>query len=361
MKICYLGAAESYHVQKWCKYFASRGHEVHVISFTEGDCPGASVHYLKSSITNSKKDTFQKIEFLFHGKQIKTLIKEIDPDIIHAHRIPSYGGACAIGNIHPFFLSVWGGDVYTFPNKSIIHRELVKYVLRKADVLMSTSRAMAQEANKYTSRDFLITPFGVDCSLFSPDKRKRDDNKFVVGNIKSLEKAYGIQYLIEAVAIVRKLRPDINIELRIAGKGKHENDFKKLADNLGITPFTHFLGFLPQEQVAEEWANMDVAVITSENESFGVSAVEAQACQIPVVISEIPGLMEATDVGKSSLLAGMRDSNKVAEQIIYLYDHPAERRIMGINGREFVLQHYEYNACYSNIESFYSDYLKRKH
>ena len=84
------------------------------------------------------------------------------------------------------------------------------------------------------------------------------------------------------------------MQLRIAGKGPQENEYKALAKELGIENITNWLGFIPQEQAALAWACMDCGILPSESESesFGVSAVEAQACCTPVIISDIPGLME---------------------------------------------------------------------
>lgn len=75
-----------------------------------------------------------------------------------------------------------------------------------------------------------------------------------------------------------------------------------MAEQLEIADIVTWLGFIPQEEAACEWANMDVAVIPSLQESFGVSAVEAQACQIPVIISNVPGLKEATRPQISSVV-----------------------------------------------------------
>ena len=99
--------------------------------------------------------------------------------------------------------------------------------------------------------------------------------------------------MIKAVAIIKKTRPEIPIKLRIAGKGEKEEEYKQLAVKLGIADVTTWLGFISQEEAAREWANMDVAVIAStlESESFGGSAVEAEACGTAVIISDIPGLM----------------------------------------------------------------------
>lgn len=212
---------------------------------------------------------------------------------------------------------------------------------------------MAEETQKYTKKKIDITPFGVDTELFSPNKRSRDlsDGDFVVGTVKALTPKYGIEYLLKAVAIIKNECPQIPIKLRIAGKGSHEEEYKKIALSLGIDNITTWLGFIPQEQAAKEWANMDVGIIAStlDSESFGVSAVEAQACGAPVIISDIPGLMEATLPEKTSLVVPRKDERALAEVIIRLYSNSKMRDKMGTEGRKYALEHYELNKCFEKI------------
>lgn len=357
MKICFLSAASSYHTEKWCKFFSMRGHEVHLISYTPGESLYATVHQISCGMNDRYDSDARKLDYLKHGKELRKLLKEIKPDIVHAHRIPSYGGACAFAGVHKFILSVWGGDIYDFPNHSFLHKALVKFVLSKASLLMSTSRAMAEEIRKYTDKPIEITPFGVDMKVFSNDKRTRNDDDFVIGNIKSLEKDYGIDSFLKAAAIVKQSRPDINLKVRIAGKGSQAEALKSLADSLGLNDVVTWLGFISQDQAAVEWANMDVAVITSRSESFGVSAVEAQACNTPVIITDIPGLKEATVPGTTSIVVPKCDEAETAKQIIFMYDHPEIRKNMGADGRKFVEENYELDKCFTDIENIYSKYL----
>lgn len=185
----------------------------------------------------------------------------------------------------------------------------------------------------------------------------RQKNDFVVGTVKGLSDKYGIADIIRAVSKVNQ-NTDIPIRLRIAGKGPQEEEYKRLAENLSIGNITTWLGFISQEKAAEEWANMDVAIIPStlESESFGVSAVEAQACGTAVIISDIPGLMEVTEPSKTSLVIKRNDSQSVAECIKELYFNQTERNKIGLAGREYVSSRYEINQCFERIEALLGIY-----
>lgn len=355
MRICFVGPANNYHIVKWCNWFANRGHEIHVISFFEGVIPCAKVHLIDVGLKAADSD-FAKLKYLLTGKQIKQLIDEIKPDIVNAHYATSYGAALALSGVNNYILSVWGADVYDFPKKSFFHKLLVKYSLKKATYLFSTSRAMALEAGKYTDKIFEITPFGVDTKLFNPNKRTRKDcdGSFVVGTVKGLTDKYGISFLLYAVAEVKK-QGTIPIKLRIAGKGPKEQEYKRLAENLGISDITTWLGFISQEDAAKEWANMDVAVVPStlESESFGVSVVEAQASGTAVIISDIPGLMEATLPGRTSFVVKRSNVHELVQAIRSLYYDKAARIRMGSEGVFFVANNYSIDSCFNKIEKFF--------
>ena len=361
MRICFLGPASNVHIIKWCGWFSSHGHEVHVISFIPGEISDAKVHLIDIGVDVKGSDA-GKLKYLLTGGKIRKLVREIQPDIVNVHYASSYGAAAAMSGLKGYVLSVWGSDVYDFPKKSPLHKALLKYSLRRAGYLFSTSRAMAEETSKYTSKRFEITPFGVDMELFSPDKRTReDDSTFVVGTVKSLSDKYGIRYLLEAVAAVKK-KGEIPIRLRIAGKGPQEEEYRRLAERFGISDITDWLGFISQAEAATEWANMDIAVIPSalESESFGVAAVEAQACGTAVIISDIPGLMEATKPGLTSKVVPREDAAAIAAAITILYRDKALREKMGAEGSRFVRANYELDQCFLNIEKLFNEIKDRR-
>lgn len=353
MKICFLAPANNYHTKKWCKWFTEQGNEVHVVSFVEDEIENTIVHFIDTGASVNSGD-FHKIKYLLKAGKIKKIVEQISPDIINAHYATSYGTVAALAGLKGYVLSVWGSDVYDFPHKSPAHKLMLKYSLRKAKYIFSTSRAMADETHKYTDKQIEITPFGVDMELFNPNKRERSncanaDSKFVVGTVKALKPEYGINYLIKAVSIVKKKHPEIPIVLRIAGEGEQAEEYKQLAISEGVGDITTWLGFISQADAAREWANMDVAVIASESESFGVSAVEAQACGIPVIISDIPGLMESTLPNGSSLVVERGNEKAIADAIVLLFYDAKKRKSMSEIGRKYVLDNYSLKDCFEDI------------
>ena len=358
MRICFVSSAGSAHTRKWCGWFVSRGHEVHVISFIPAEIPGVRVHPVDLGVDPDGSD-WGKLKYLTAGGRIRKLLRTIRPDAVNVHYATSYGVAAALSGAKGYALSVWGSDIYDFPRRSPLHRALLQFSLRKAGVLFSTSRAMAEEAAKYTDRPFEITPFGVDMALFSPDRRTRGrsgtggaDGTFVIGTVKTMAALYGIGTLIRAFSLLCRELPEAKLRLKLCGDGPQEAEFRRLAEDEGIAERTEFTGRIPAEECARAWADMDLAVIPSARyESFGVAAVEAQACGTPLVISEVGGLMETTVPGSSSLPVPPEDPRALADAMKALYLDPERRARMGDAGRRNVLEKYELNRCFERIEA----------
>lgn len=359
MKICYLSDANSIHTKKLCYFFRDKGYDVSVISLNDGEIEGVKVYSMSLKIKNVS-NTISKIRYLKNVAKIKRLVKEINPDILHAQYATSYGLIGSLVNYKPYILSAWGSDVYDFPKQSVIHKNIVKYNLKKADLLLSTSKVMAEETKKYTDKDILITPFGVDINKFKPNKKDKKSNEIVIGTIKTLEEKYGIEYLIKAFHILTNKHKNLNLKLKIAGKGSKENELKALCKDLKIEDKVEFLGFLHPDKVPDTLNDFDIAVFPSvlDSESFGVAAVEAEACGVPVIVSNVGGLMESTKPGYSSLVAKRKDEVDLADKIEKLATDDNLRISMGENARKFVEENYNVIDNFNYIDEIYKNILK---
>lgn len=358
MKICYLSDANSIHTKKICNYFINKGYEVSVISLNSGEIAGANVYSMDLKV-DKNKSSIKKLTYLKKIMEIKKIVEKINPDIIHAHYASSYGILGRLLNKKPYIVSIWGSDIYDFPKKSILHKMVIKGNLKAADVIMSTSNVMKREAEKYTDKEILVTPFGVEVNKFKPNKIK-DNQEFVIGTIKSLEDKYGIDYLIKAFNIVKKENSNQKITLKIAGVGSKLEEYKKLTKELKLEKNIEFLGFIREKEIIERFNEFDIACFPSilDSESFGVAAVEAQSCGTAVIVSDVDGLKESTKPGVTSLMVKRKSVEDLAEKINFLVNNPQKRKEMGINAREYVIENYDINKNFEVIDRCYKKIIK---
>lgn len=353
MKICYLADVNNYHTKKWCNYFLEQGHEVMVISLSEGYIDGCKTYSFKFSKVKELK-TIQKLKYLFVVQKIRNILQKEKPDILHSHYASSYGLLGTLSGYHPHFISLWGSDVYIFPKKSLVHKYIIKKALNKKNIILSTSYCMAREASIYTKNPITITPFGVDINLFTPISYEENKNNFIIGINKSLEKIYGIDVLLKAFSIFIKRNKGINAELKIAGKGSQLENLISLTRKLGIENNVEFCGFLSESEMVKFIQNLDLAVFPSYSESFGVSAIEAQACGIPVIASNIEGFRESTNPQKSSYLFEKGNEQDLFKLIDMLYKNRKLRKEMGSKGRKFVEENFNIVDNFSKVNDLYS-------
>lgn len=359
MKICYLADINSDNTHKWLNYFVPKGYDIHVISFGKGEYEGVTVYSLDVQDSVMKKNSNKgKLEYLKKIKRVKQLIKEINPDILHAHYASSYGLLGAVANYHPYIVSVCGSDIYDFPIKSTIHKFIIKYNLKKADYILSTSNVMKKETQKYTNKSIQVAPFGVDINKFIPNKAEKEE--IVIGTIKTLEEKYGIQYLVKAFKDVKERNKDLKLKLRIGGRGSQEDYLKELAKEFSISEDVTFLGFVKPQDVIKEFQNFDLAVFPStlDNESFGITAVEAEACGTPVVVTDVGGLIEFTKPNVTSLVAKKNSIEDLAEKIETLVRNKELRMKMGVNARQFVEENYSLEDNFNYVDEIYKNILK---
>lgn len=287
---------------------------------------------------------------------LKSVIASEAPDILHAHYATSFGLIAALSGFHPFIMSVWGSDVYEFPDKSFINRLSVKFVLRRADRILSTSHVMARRTAKFTSKPIAVTPFGVDTGLFRKLTVSHDD-KFIIGNVKTLSPKYGIDVLIRAFKIVMERNPGLSAGLVIVGDGPCRSEYEKLAADLGISDNVRFVGRVSNDRLPWYYNSFSVAVSLSvlDSESFGVVAVEAMACGCPVVVSDADGFTEVVENGVTGFVVPKRSPEAAADAIQKFIDNPGLRDSMGAAGRDRVCRLYDWKDNVALMLNIYGE------
>jgi glycosyltransferase involved in cell wall biosynthesis len=309
-----------------------------------------NVYYLKSTGAGS---------YLFGALELKKMLAAFQPDVLSAHYATGYGTLARNSGFKPVLLSVWGSDVYEFPYDGYFYKRIVQKNLSAATAIASTSNVMAQQVGRiyHKEKKIFITPFGVDTEKFYPEEKSESD-AVTIGIVKTLEPKYGIEYLLRAFSLLNKrlIRegklPHGGISLEIYGEGSLLAKLLALAVELGIEKQANFRGAVSHSKVPQVLSSFDIfcAPSISDSESFGVAAVEAMACGVPVVVSDVDGFREVVKDRETGFIVPRRDfvmlSNKMAELCV----SPTLRRQMGQAGRAHVMANYEWSDCVTTME-----------
>jgi L-malate glycosyltransferase len=335
MKVVLLSPGKSSHTHKWAKYYQEQGIDVTVVTFKD--------HYSEKNAEEIPTITLPKflpgkLSYILSIFALRKILNQLKPDVLHAHFASSYGLVGAFTNYKPFFVSVWGTDIYQFPQKSSLNRKLIEFTLSKADVICSTSEIMAVETGKYVNKPIEVTPFGVDLSLFYPQAHEPRTN-FKIGIAKGLEDKYGFRDLFTAFATLNK---QLTIELIIIGDGPMFEEYQKICETLGIAQNTTFVGRVQNTEVPNYIRDLDLVVLPSYEDSFGVTAVEAMACGVPVVAYDADGLKEVILNQKTGIVVPKGQIEELADTIKKLLLDDQMRQEMGNDGVKHVRKHYDW-------------------
>ena len=363
MKICLLCAANNVHSVQWANLLSRRGYDISVVTLHK-----SQLNKLDNDIIEYKLLFPAPWGYYFNVIQLRKLLKKIKPDILHAHYAGGYGTLLRLSAFSPSLLSVWGSDVYTVPEKSVLKKWCIKKNLKYPDWVCSTSQHMAIQTIKLQSlvKHLTVVPFGVDMSKFLNGKIQRSNAPITIGTVKKMHYYYGIDTLINAFAIVynslQNSAPQIakRMRLLLVGDGGERLIYEKLTHQLDIADVTTFVGDVLHDNVVNYLNMLDVYVCVSRAESFGVAVIEASACELPVVVSNIQGLPEVVEDGSTGFLVEPENPANLAKIILKLLINESLRRRLGRAGRKFVEQNYGWDNCLERMEVVYFNVVEER-
>lgn len=367
MKVLLVADARSIHTKRWVEALSNEGAYIILFTLYPPDDNYFDRHgfkyYVYDLFTYRRTNSISRISGIFRHlravRYLKRIIRKEKPDILHAHYATSFGLVASLTGFHPFLLSVWGSDVYIYPEQSALNRMIVEYSLNRADKVLSTSRIMAERTSLFFKGTCEITPFGVDCSMFRKIVEPHGvHHPFTVGTVKSLKPVYGIDRLIRAFALFSEKNNVPEARLVIAGDGEQSDFLHNLAQELNIADSVHFIGNIENSSLPPVYNSFDVACFLSSSESFGVSAVEAMACECPVVVSGADGFREVVEDGETGIIVHGDLVQEAASALGRLYSDPSLREYMGKKGRERVLQYYHWKDNVAAMISIYDSVLE---
>jgi glycosyltransferase involved in cell wall biosynthesis len=352
MNIALLAQAESAHTRRWSLALAARGHTVRVFSNSQvGVAPaGMAVEFLPGS---SRAAYFRNIF------RLRRLLKSFAPDIVHAHFATGYGlwGSCQA--VAPLIVSVWGTDI----EDALAHRftvaPIVRRVVKKARLITAPSRFLLERTALFepsVRQRLRLVPFGVDITDISAKIiRTNADPTVRIIFAKSYLPHYAPDLVLEAFAAALKEYP--HLTLTMLGGGPLRQELEARAAALGIAEMVAFHDRVDPEESVRRIAGSDIMVMPSRRESFGVAAVEAAACGVPVIATRIGGIPEVVEDGVSGILIPPDDCRGLAQAILRLAKDGNLRAAMGQAGRAIAKDRFDLNRNLDQLETLYREVL----
>lgn len=358
MNLCFLAAASSIHTVRWVNALAKRGHEVHLLTMHP-----KTKHTIDPQVKVYPLTWPAPFGYYLNLFQAKRYLRQIKPDLLHAHYATGYGTLARKLHQWPIVLSVWGSDVLRFPKRSKRARKLVEKNLHAADAITVTSQKLEKVTKTLAkpSQPIDIIPFGVDLKQFNAQRQKFDPKDLLyIGTVKGLKEVYGIDRLLKAFRLLidafqqqGKEKIANQLVLKIVGEGNERRALEQLAKELAIERQTKFIGAIPHTDVPKHLQSLDIYCALSRSESFGVAILEASATELPVIVTNVGGLPEVVQDGKTGYIVEEEDLKTVTLRLKQLVEDQSLRQRLGKRGRQFVKETYSWSAVVPKMENIY--------
>jgi len=334
MRICYVSSTLSIHDKRFWEKFVEKGYETHVVSFTNkkiNKMEGITFHsfpieFGEESLTLAggvklMPDMIRATTFL------KKILKQIKPDILHAGFVQKDGFPSALTGYHPLLLMPWGSDILVHPKKSFLIKMLTKFILRRADMITCDAEFVKREIIRisgYPEDKIVVFPWGIDLKKFNPDfengfdTRKRlgwEDKKILIMT-RPFKPVYGIGYFLNSLTKVVKEVPDVRILL--CGDGPLKDEFVEFVRKHSLDDYVFFAGLIPNDELPKYYNAAVMYVSTSLSDGTSLSLLEAMACGLPAIVTDVPAIMEWVVDGENGFVVPRKDSKILAEKLIRL-------------------------------------------
>ncbi len=197
-------------------------------------------------------------------------------------------------------------------------------------------------------------PMGVDPDRFAfRPPRPEPTGSVRLLTVANLVEVKGHRHLFEALAMLHKDSPALDLELSLVGEGPERSRLEGLLPDLGLAESVHFLGGRDQEGVRAELLQSDVFVLPSLAEATPVALMEAQCVGLPVIATRVGAVHEVVAEGASGLLVTPGDPTALAAAIREMCSQRDSWESMGRAGRAHVQEHYDIHQLLDRLETIY--------
>jgi L-malate glycosyltransferase len=311
VRLLMLGAVNHPHVEHLALAMHERGFEVVVAGDTVPDLPPSTLPVELRAAPSRARATLAGAAA--HVRWIRALLRELRPDVVHAHWLPGFAFLAAVAGAKPLVAMAWGSDVLRARRTQTLANRLA---VRRAAVAMADSQALLDRLvalGADRSRCVLVN-WGVDLSLFRPGDRRALRAELGLGDgpvvlsPRSLMPVYNPRVIVDGWARVAAERDDVQLVL------KHMGVVRELLGELPYAERVHVVGHVEYERMAAYYGAADACVSIASSDSAPRSVFEAMACGAPCVISDLPWVHEQIADRREALVVPI-DADAVADAL----------------------------------------------
>jgi glycosyltransferase involved in cell wall biosynthesis len=277
----------------------------------------------------------------------RRLNRQLKPDLVHAGPIQTCALIAILSGFRPVLTMSWGFDLMDDINKGKIWEWATRYTLKRSSFFTSDANVTRDKAVAYgmDQDKTIVFPWGVDLDHFKPSSGldtpheehaglldHQDNNIFTLFCNRSWEARYGVDVLARAFVKVAKKRDDVN--LLLLGGGSQGNVIRGILQNGGVLDHVSFGGQVSQTDLLRWYHMADLYISPSHVDGSSVSLMEALACGLPCLVSDIPANKEWIVENENGWLFRDGDVDQLAEKVVEALNSRREFKRMGRSARK---------------------------
>ncbi len=351
------------------KALAERGHKIHFISYAmpirlDGFSDNIVYHEVEIS-------SYPLFDFPLYTPALASKIVEVTKfehlDILHAHyAIPhatsAYLARQIIGGNSPKIVTTLHGTDITLVGLEPSYLPVMKFSIEQSDGVTAVSRFLKEKTltNYHIDKDIEVIPNFVDTARYAHADARKLRAAIAPGGEKVLihvSNFRAVKRVPDVVRIFERVRQKVPSKLVLAGDGPDRSNCEQLSRELGIINDVKFLG--KQTDLVHILSGADLFLIPSQSESFGLSALEAMSCGIPVIGSSVGGLPELILHGITGFIAEIGDIDRMARYAVDLLTNDVKYRMFSEAGRKRAVEVFDARLIVDRYEQYYTTILSR--
>lgn len=357
---------------------ARRGHEVHFISYAppmrlgDGGAPRERIKFHKVDMLSYPLFEYPPYTDALASKIFEVTSKE-KLDLIHVHyaiphAVSAYLAREMLKSICylPVVTTLHGTDI-TLVGRDPSFLPITQFGIEQSDAVTAISNYLrdATRSTFCTGCDIEVIYNFIDADYYrrTPNQALQRSlaprGEKIVLHISTFRPIKRITDCVEVVARIRELGGP-PLLLVMCGDGPERADAQTLAERLGVADCVNFVGKKPQSDILEYLSVADLFLLPSQSESFGLSALEAMACEVPVVATRVGGVPEVVEEGGCGYLLEVGDVNGMAEAAIRVLSDDKERERLGKRGREIAVSRFATEKIIPQYEALYREVVSRR-
>jgi N-acetyl-alpha-D-glucosaminyl L-malate synthase BshA len=315
------------------KALSEKGHHIHFITYSQPvrlEHFSENVSYHEVSVVDYPVFEYAPYETALTSKLVDISIFE-KLDIIHVHyAIPHASVAymakqilAAQGYHVPFVTTLHGTDI-TLVGKNASYAPVVTFAINMSDAVTSVSQSLKDDTYKFfqVSKEIEVIPNFIDLRRFNKQRKEHFKRAIAPNNERLLVHASNfrkVKRVGDVVKVFAEVVEKIPSKLLLIGDGPERTTIEKECRESKACDHIRFLG--KQEAIEEILSVSDLFILPSETESFGLAALEAMACQVPVISTNTGGIPELNVNGVSGFMSNVGDVEDMARNAIYILEN----------------------------------------